>query len=164
MPGRITAKPSNGRNSEANVRAAKANVENAQAEFDNSVRRENAEQMAVARAQFESALANLNAARATLANSQAARPFAATVLSLEPAGGRTVNAGVPVAYLGNTNRWKVRPRILPRSMWRTLHPGIRSRSKLDAFPDEEFTGTVTKIDPVGKLYGDMTYQITGLTG
>jgi hypothetical protein len=33
--------------------------------------------------------------------------------------------------------------------------------KLDAFPDEEFSGTVTKIDPVGKLYlGDMTYQIT----
>ena len=52
---------------EANVEAAKANMENAQAEFDNLTAGENAEQMAVARAQFESALANLNAARAALA-------------------------------------------------------------------------------------------------
>lgn len=33
--------------------------------------------------------------------------------------------------------------------------------KLDAFPEEEFTGKVTEVDPVGKLYlGDMTYQVT----
>jgi hypothetical protein len=33
--------------------------------------------------------------------------------------------------------------------------------KMDAFVNEEFTGKVTKIDPVGMLYlGDMTYRIT----
>ena len=146
---------------EANVEAAKANVENAQAEFDNLSAGENAEQMAVARAQFESALANLNAARATLANSQLRAPFAATVLSLDLPVGETVNAGVPVAYLGNTNRWKVETKDLAEIDVANVAIGNTVTVKLDAFPDEEFTGTVTKIDPVGKLYlGDMTYQIT----
>jgi hypothetical protein len=33
--------------------------------------------------------------------------------------------------------------------------------KLDAFPGEEFSATVSTIDPVGKEYlGDMTYKVT----
>jgi hypothetical protein len=31
---------------------------------------------------------------------------------------------------------------------------------LDAFPGEEFSGTLVEIDPVGREYlGDMTYQV-----
>jgi len=146
---------------EANLESAKANVENAQAEFDNLSAGDNTEQMAVARAQFESALANLNATRAALANSQLRAPFAATVLSLDLSVGETVNAGVPVAYLGDTNRWKVETKDLAEIDVADVAIGNMVTVKLDAFPDEEFTGSVTKIDPVGKLYlGDMTYQIT----
>ena len=146
---------------EANVEAAKGNVENTQAEFDNLSAGEDAEQMAIARAQFESALANLEAARATLANSQLRAPFAATVHSLDLSVGETINAGVPVAYLGNTDRWKVETKDLAEIDVANVAVGNAATVKLDAFPDEEFSGTVTKIDPVGKLYlGDMTYQIT----
>ena len=146
---------------EANLEATKANVENAQREFDNLIAGENAEQLAVARAQFESARANLDAARATLANSQLRAPFEATVISLDMSVGETVNAGVPVAYLGNTNRWKVETKDLAEIDVADVAIGDTVTVKLDAFPDEEFAGTVTKIDPVGKLYlGDMTYQIT----
>jgi HlyD family secretion protein len=146
---------------EANVESAKANVENAQREFDNLIAGENAEQTAVARAQFESARTNLDAARAALSNSQLRSPFAATVLSLDLSVGETVNAGVPVAYLGSTNRWKVETKDLAEIDVADVAIGNTVTVKLDAFPDEEFTGTVTKIDPVGKLYlGDMTYQIT----
>jgi len=146
---------------EANLEAAKAIVENAQAEFDNLIAGENAKQMAVARAQFESALAKLDAARATLANSQLRAPFTATVLSLNLSVGENTNAGVPVVYLGDTKRWKVETKDLAEIDVADITIGNKVTVKLDAFPDEEFSGTVTKIDPVGKLYlGDMTYQIT----
>lgn len=146
---------------EADVEAAKANVGNAQREFDNLIAGENAGQMAVARAQLESARANLSAARAALSNSQLRAPLAATVHSLDLSVGETVNAGVPVAYLGNTNRWKVETKDLAEIDVADVALGNTVTVKLDAFPDEEFIGTITKIDPVGKLYlGDMTYQIT----
>jgi HlyD family secretion protein len=146
---------------EANVEAAKSKMKNAQEEFDNLTAGENAEQMAVARAQFESALASLNAARAALGNSQLRAPFAATVLSLDLSVGETVNAGVHVAYLGNLGRWQVETKDLAEIDVASVSMGNKVTVKLDAFPDEEFTGTVTKIDPVGREYlGDMTYKTT----
>jgi len=146
---------------EANLEAAKSNVEKAQVEFDNLTAGENTEQMAVAQARLESARANLDAARATLANSQLRAPFEATILSLDLSVGENLNAGVPVAYLGNTNHWKVETKDLAEIDVADIALGETVTVKLDAFPDEEFSGTVTKIDPVGKLYlGDMTYQIT----
>ena len=146
---------------EANVEAAKGNVENTQAEFDNLSAGEDTEQLAVSRAQVESARANLEAARARLANSQLRAPITATVFSLDLSVGETVNAGVPIAYLGNINRWKVETKDLAEIDVADVAIGNVVTVKLDAFPDEEFGGTVTKIDPVGKLYlGDMTYQIT----
>jgi HlyD family secretion protein len=146
---------------EADVEAAKSGMENMQAEFDNLTAGENAEQMAVARAQFESALANLNAARAALANSQLRAPVAGTILSLDLSVGETVNAGVPVAYLGNLGRWKVETKDLAEIDVASVSVGDKAIIKLDAFPDKEFAGTVTKIDPVGREYlGDMTYKTT----
>jgi multidrug efflux pump subunit AcrA (membrane-fusion protein) len=146
---------------EANVEAAKANMENSQAEFDNLTAGADADQMAVARARYESALANLNAARAALANSRLRAPFAATVLSLDLSVGETVTAGLPVAFLGNTKSWKVETKDLAEIDVANVAVGDPVEVKLDAFPEEEFTGKVTEVDPVGKLYlGDMTYQVT----
>ena len=146
---------------EANVEAAKAKMQNAQAEFDNLTAGENAEQMAVSRAQFESALASVNAARAALDNSQLRAPFAATVLSLDLSVGETVNAGMPVAFLGNLGRWQVETKDLAEIDVANVTVNDKVKIKLDAFPDEEFTGTVTEIDPVGREYlGDMTYKTT----
>jgi multidrug resistance efflux pump len=146
---------------EANIEAAKSNMENAQAEFDNLITGKNSEKMAVARAQFESALANLNAARAALANSQLRAPVAGTILSLDLSVGETVNAGMPVAYLGNLGRWKVETKDLAEIDVTNVSIGDSVSIKLDAFPGDEFTGTVTEIDPVGREYlGDMTYKTT----
>ena len=146
---------------EANLEAARANMDNAQREFDNLIAGENAEQMAIARAQFESALANLNAARAALANSQLRAPFDSTVLSLDISIGETVNAGVPVAFLGDAGHWQVETKDLAEVDVASISIGDLVTIKLDAFPGEEFTGTVTEINPVGREYlGDMTYKTT----
>lgn len=146
---------------EANLESAKANADNMQKEFDNLVAGENAEQTAIARARFESALANLNAARAALANSQLRAPITAAVLSLDLSVGETVNAGVPVAFLGDVAHWQVETKDLAEIDVANVSIGDEVIVKLDAFPDEEFTGQVIEIDLIGREYlGDMTYKAT----
>ncbi len=146
---------------EANLESAKANVDNAQEEFDNLTAGENSQKMAIARAQFETARANLEAARAALANSQLRAPFDSTVLSLDISIGETVNAGVPVAFLGDAGHWQVETKDLAEVDVASISIGDLVTIKLDAFPGEEFTGTVTEINPVGREYlGDMTYKTT----
>jgi multidrug efflux pump subunit AcrA (membrane-fusion protein) len=137
---------------EANIEAAKSNMENAQTEFDNLIAGKNSKKMAVARAQFESAHADFEAARAA---------FAATILSLDTSVGETVDAGVPVAFLGNMDSWQVETKDLAEIDVANISVGDKVVIKLDAFSDEEFSGTVTEIDPVGREYlGDMTYKTT----
>ncbi|MFZ5920953.1 MAG: HlyD family secretion protein [Chloroflexota bacterium] len=146
---------------EANLEVARANARALQKEFDNLTVGENAEQTAIARARFESALANLNAARAALANSQLRAPFTATVLSLDLSVGETVYAGIPVAFLGDVTHWQVETKDLAEIDVAKVAIGDKVIVKLDAFPDEEFTGRVVEIDPVGREYlGDMTYKTT----
>ena len=146
---------------EANLEAAKANMENTQNEYDKLIVGENSEEMAVARAQFESARASREAARAALANVQLRAPFAATILSLDSSVGETVNAGVPVAFLGNVDSWQVETKDLAEIDVADVSIGDKVITKLDAFPGEEFIGTITEIDPVGREYlGDMTYRTT----
>ena len=59
------------------------------------------------------------------------------------------------------NRWKVEIKDLAEINLADIALGDTVTVKLDSFPDEEFSGIVTEIDSVGKLYvGDMTYQIT----
>jgi HlyD family secretion protein len=146
---------------EAKLEAAKANMENAQNEFDRLTAGENSKDLAVSRAQFESARTNLEAARATLANYQLRAPFDAKILSLDLSVGETVNAGVPVAFLGDMDSWQVETKDLAEIDVAKVSIGDKVIVKLDAFSGEEFTGTVTEIDPVGREYlGDMTYKTT----
>jgi multidrug resistance efflux pump len=146
---------------EAKLEAAKADTENAQKEFDKLTAGENSKDMAVARAQIESASANLEAARATLANYQLRAPFTAKVLSLDISVGETVNAGEPVAFLGDVDSWQVETKDLAEIDVASVSIGDKAIIKLDAFPGEDFSGTVTKVDPVGREYlGDMTYKTT----
>lgn len=146
---------------EANLEAAKANVENTRKEFDSMMAGENSDETAIARAKFESARASLEAARAALANYQLRAPFTGTVLSLDISVGESINAGVPVAFLGNVNLWQVETKDLAEVDIANVSVGDPVVVKLDAFPGEEFNGKVTGIDPVGREYlGDMTYKTT----
>ena len=146
---------------EAALQAARAELENKQKEFDNLTAGENSEKKAIARAQFETARANLEAARAALANAQLRAPITATILSLDLTVGEAVSAGLPVAFLGDVDHWQVETKDLAEVDVASVSIGDPVTIKLDAFPDEEFSGTVTEIDPVGREYlGDMTYKTT----
>jgi HlyD family secretion protein len=148
---------------EANLENAKENLRQAQVELDRLQAGKNAEEMAVARAQYESALASLTAARVALANYELRAPFDGRLLSMDLTAGESVLAGVPVAFIGDTGQWQVETTDLAEIDIADVTVGNPVVIKLDAFPDEEFPGKVIEIDPVGREYlGDMTYKVTVL--
>ena len=68
---------------------------------------------------------------------------------------------MPVAFLGNMESWKVETKDLAEIDVANVSIGDMVIIKLDAFSGEEFSGTVTEVDSVGREYlGDMTYKTT----
>ena len=121
----------------------------------------NPEILAAAEARLKAANTHVTAAEATMEFYELCAPFDGFLLGLDLAVGEAVTPTLPIAFLADTSRWIVETRDLAEIDAVNISIGDPAVIKLDAFPDEEFTGTVTKINPVGKLYlGDMTYQIT----
>ncbi len=146
---------------EANLQAARANLENMQKEFEALTGGKDSGDMAIARARYETARANLEAARAALSSTELRAPFDGVVLSLDLSVGDMAPAGVPLAFLADTSTWTVETKDLAEIDIARVALGQPVTVKLDAFPDEEFSGVVTEIDPVGREYlGDMTYMVT----
>ncbi len=146
---------------EANLESGKVSLEQAQRELAKLQAGENAEETAIARAQYESALANLEAAHAALANYELRAPFDGMLLSIDLKAGESVLPGLPVAFIGDTGQWQVETTDLAEIDIANVALGNTVVLKLDAFPGEEFPGKVVEIDPVGREYlGDMTYKVT----
>jgi len=140
---------------EADVEAAKEELKQAQLELSNIQSDGNSTERSIARAKYESGFATLKAARAALANYELRAPFDGTVLSLD------IEVGQVVAFIGNSTLWSVETTDLAEIDIASVSMNDLAVIKLDAFPDEEFTATVTEIDPVGREYlGDMTYKVT----
>ena len=117
--------------------------------------------LAAAEARLEAANAHITATEATMEFYELRAPSNGILLSLDLKVGEAVTPTLPIAFLADTSRWMVETKDLAEIDVTKVSIGDPVTVKLDAFPDEEFTGTVTKINPVGTLYlGDMTYQIT----
>lgn len=110
----------------------------------------------------------LNAAAAYVAAAEAAMelyelraPFSGVLLSSDLTVGEIAPPMMPVAFVADTSQWIVKTKDLAEVDVANVAVGDAARVKFDAFPNEEFTGTVTEVNPVGKVYlGDMTYQVT----
>ncbi|MCL4269845.1 MAG: efflux RND transporter periplasmic adaptor subunit [Anaerolineales bacterium] len=119
------------------------------------------EVLAVAESRLEAAKAHVTAAEATIELYELRAPINGILLSLDLNVGETVTPTLPVAFLADTSRWTVETKDLAEIYMADIAIGDIASVKLDAFPDEEFLGTVTDIDPVGTEYlGDMTYKVT----
>lgn len=119
------------------------------------------EKLAAVESALSAATAHVSAAEATLELYELRAPIEGTVLSLDLNEGETALPGIPVAYLADTTSWIVETKDLAEIDITRITPGQIATVKLDAFPGEEFTATVSAIDPVGKEYlGDMTYKVT----
>lgn len=119
------------------------------------------EVLTVTESRLEAAKAHVTAAEATIELYELRAPINGVLLSLDLNVGEAVTPTLPVAFLADTSHWVVETKDLAEIYMADIAIGDTASVKLDAFPDEEFLGTVTEIDPVGVEYlGDMTYKVT----
>jgi multidrug resistance efflux pump len=119
------------------------------------------EQLPILQARLEAAHANVMAASAAIELYELRAPFDGVLLSHDLHVGESVAPTLPIAFLADPSRWTIETKDLAEIDVSQIAVGDPVTIKLDAFPDEEFPGTVTEIDPVGREYlGDMTYKVT----
>ena len=117
--------------------------------------------LAAAEARLEAATTHVLAAKASVELYELRAPFTGELFRLDLSVGETALPMTPVAFVADTSHWIVETKDLAEVDVANVAIGDFVSVKLDAFPGEDFTGRVTEIDPVGKLYlGDMTYQVT----
>jgi multidrug efflux pump subunit AcrA (membrane-fusion protein) len=146
---------------ENDVALDKAKMEDLQRAYDRLKSGVDAEQLPVLEARLNAAHANVTAAQAALELYELRAPFDGVLLSLDLAAGESVAPTLPIAFLADTSLWTVETKDLAEIDVANVSLDDQATVQLDAFPGEEFKGTVTEIDPVGREYlGDMTYKVT----
>lgn len=119
------------------------------------------EVLAAAEARLEAANAHVAAAKTAIEYYELRAPFNGIMLNIDLTIGEPVLPMTPVTFIADTSHWIVKTKDLAEVDVAKVSAGDSVIVILDAFPDEEFAGSVTEINPIGKLYlGDMTYQVT----
>jgi len=171
----------------AQIAAAQAEVTRAQAALDKTLAPGSpneiaAQQAEVRRAQAQLALAQsgvrsetIEASQADLSESQIAlmqrrveladtelrAPFGGTVASLNLRLGEQVQAGSPVVDLADFSSWIIETDDLTEIGVVEIQEGDFVEINIDAIPDLDLTGEVTRIKPLGEnKQGDITYTAT----
>jgi len=146
---------------EANLESAKADLVQTQEEYDMLSNGSSGDEKALAEAQFEAARANLEAARAALADVELRSPFAGTVAGLIVKGGETVSPGQVVLSIADFSGWIVKTTDLTELDVVAISEGQDVTITLDAIPVQEISG---KVSSIGQNYtekqGDVVYEVT----
>ena len=119
-------------------------------------------ELAAAQAEVASAEARLALAQADLADTELRAPFSGTIVSLEDTiiPETTVIAGILVVRLADLSAWKIETDDLDERSAINLHEGDPVTIKIDALPQQDLSGTVTRISEFGeKKQGDITYTV-----
>ena len=117
--------------------------------------------LAAAEARLDAANAHVAAAESAIEYYELRAPFSGSLINADLTLGEAAPPMTPVAFIADTSHWVVKTKDLAEVDVAKVSVEDSVTVKLDAFPDEEFTGMVTEINPIGKIYlGDMTYQIT----
>ena len=146
---------------EANLESAKSELMQAQKEYDTLSSGSDSGEKALAEAQYESARANLEAARAALADVELRAPFAGTVAGLKVKGGEAVSPGQVVVSAADFSGWIVKTTDLTELDVVAISEGQPVTITLDAIPDQDIQG---QVQLVGQNYtekqGDVVYEVT----
>ena len=140
--------------------AANAQVERAEARLDALLAGARPEETAAAEADVAAAAADLAQARAALAETQLNAPFAGTVASLDVKVGEQVAPGNPIVRLADLSEWQIETTDLTELSIISIAEGDEVIITLDAIPDLELPGSVSRIKVIGEnRHGDMTYTV-----
>jgi multidrug resistance efflux pump len=146
---------------ESDLESANAKLVQTQKEYDALSSGSNGENKALAEAQFEAARANLEAARAALADVELRAPFDGTVAGLKVKGGESVTPGQVVLSVADFSGWIVKTTDLTELDVVDISEGEPVTITLDAIPDQEIQG---QIQSIGQNYtekqGDVVYEVT----
>ena len=146
---------------EANLESAKAELAQAQKEYDMLSSGSSGDEKALAEAQFESARANLAAARAALADVDLLAPFDGTVAGLKVKSGETVSPGQIAVSVADFSGWTVKTTDLTELDVVKLSEGQAVSVTLDAIPDANLDGVVQTIGQnYSEQQGDVVYEVT----
>jgi len=144
---------------EADLNTAKSELDSALKEF--AALSDGSPEASLAKAQYESAQANLSAARAALANVELAAPFDGVVAGLDVKIGGSINAGQIAVTVADFSSWVVKTTDLTELDVVTVKQDQAVAITLDAIPGVTFDG---KVQSIGQTYaemqGDIVYEVT----
>ena len=146
---------------ESNLENAQADLAINQKEYDLLSSGSTGNDMAVAEAQYEAARANLDAARAALADVELTAPFDGTVAGLKVKTGETVTPGQVFASVADFSGWIAKTTDLTELDVVNISEGQPVTITLDAFPDQALDGTIILIGQnYSEKQGDVVYEVT----
>ena len=155
--------------SKAQERQADAQVDQADAGIDSARAQRAAAQAALrtAEAGLEAAKADEERARLAVASAELAldhlsitSPIAGTVVSIEPAVGDLVSAGVAVARVADLSGWRFETSDLSETSVARVREGAATLITVDGLPGTEIAGTVESVGGYGApSQGDIVFRV-----
>lgn len=146
---------------ESNLENALAQLESAQKEYEALINDNNAQEIAVAEAQYEAARANLAASKAALTEVVLIAPFDGTLASSNLKIGETVSPAQVMISVADFSSWIVKTTDLTELDVVGISEGQTVTITLDAIPDEEIKGKVVSIGQnFTEKQGDIVYEVT----
>jgi multidrug resistance efflux pump len=155
--------------SKAVKRQADAAIDQADAGIDSARAQRTAAQAALRVAEAGLAAAKADEERATLAVASAqlaldhlavTSPIAGTVVSIDPAVGGLVQAGVAVARVADLSGWRFETSDLSETSIARVREGAAARVTVDGLPGTEIAGTVETVGAYGaSSQGDIVFRV-----
>jgi HlyD family secretion protein len=140
---------------------AQAAVDQAQANLAKLRAGTSKSDLAVAAADVQRAQAALKLAQVAVDEAVLRAPFAGTVGALDARVGEYVQPGAPVVQLADLAAWQIETTDLTEQNIVRVHTGSQASVSIDALPDLDLHGTVSRIRPLGEnKQGDITYAVT----
>lgn len=130
------------------IAAAEAQIATAESNLARLVSSPSSEDVAVAEAQVAQAQVAVEIAQKRVVDAALKAPFSGLVTTLNVHAGDIVVTSAPVATLLDDSRYHINVDIDETEISQ-VKIGQPVKIELDAFPDEEIEGTVSRIDPLG---------------